>query len=334
MSSSAVDETQKIIHITENPKTDQLLKGTGRDGDHSFTLIPSDTGGTRAKPSDVTAFKDPLGWGVIVELLFATKSEEAHQVAKRKDLMDSERNRALILGVEKRYGEMDEETDEEIDNETDKNMGNQEVCNDLASQSTGFGSLSRGLCDPTVHQPVLQPISAVQIDIGEGREQLESYKNNIQSRFPILQENWLKWLRQEMSAFLTKDSVLPKDNSAHNSNVFPPLRGREPVTAIILLVLALGKICDWQAPFPELRLIEVRNLRRKGLVDGDLIPGLPFYAEATRILGISHGSNALCLIRAQILAALYASLAGYVYKSSYWIDEACKRCHIHVPKWV
>ncbi len=112
---------------------------------------------------------------------------------------------------------------------------------------------------------MLQPISAVQVDIKEGEEQLKSYKNYIQSMFPIMRKGWLEDLGEAISTFLEKPSVLPEKRSACNSNIFPPLRERSPTTALILLVFALGKICDWKAPFPELGLVGVRNWDGKGL---------------------------------------------------------------------
>lgn len=320
--SSVERETQQIIDISKDPKTDQqrLSGETGQDEGHSLTLIPNDIGGTSPKPSDVTASQGPLAWVATRELLLDPKSEEA--LLQRKYLIELEENRGLILGSAKPYGK------------TDKKMGDKEIGNDLASRGTGFGSLSRGLCESTVHQHMLQPISAVQVDIKKGEEQLKSYKNHIQSTFPIMQKGWLEDLGKAMSAFLAKPSLLPENRSACNSNIFPPLRERSPTTALILLVLALGKICDWKAPFPELGLVDVRNWGREGLEDGGLIPGLAYYAEATSILGNLHGGTALWRIQAGILAALYASLAGYVHNSSCWIEEACTCCQTHVRKWV
>ncbi|KAI9753975.1 MAG: hypothetical protein M4579_004905 [Chaenotheca gracillima] len=138
-------------------------------------------------------------------------------------------------------------------------------------------------------------------------------------------------------------------------------------TALILLVLALGKICEngnW-VPGP---LVEPVNLQDSPSVNVkqspgsysssinsamspddraphptnpsspsassawkrniDVIPGLAYYAYATDILGNLHGGHDLPHVQAGILAGLYAGQLGRVMESWSWIHWASTKCQI------
>lgn len=90
----------------------------------------------------------------------------------------------MIPGGKKTY--------EETDEETDKKTWDEGVSNDLASRSTGFGSLSRGKHESTVHQ--LVPISAVQFNCSEAKSSLRAIRTISRACFQFLRKTG--WTRR------------------------------------------------------------------------------------------------------------------------------------------
>jgi hypothetical protein len=68
--------------------------------------------------------------------------------------------------------------------------------------------------------------------------------------------------------------------------------------------------------FVKNRYSKARNL--------DLIPGLPYFALATDILGNQTGGNSLQHVHANILASLYHGQLGRVLESHAYINNACR----------
>ena len=139
---------------------------------------------------------------------------------------------------------------------------------------------------------------------------------------------------------------------------------RRVSTAIVLLVMALGKIFEHKAdlpgPIPEVRkekfspgntssphshtpspatavsspasIVEQRlssPLIRKNDRNFDIIPGLAYFARATEMLGGIQG-NDLPHVQANLLAALYTSQLACTIESWTWIHHACRACHFLV----
>ncbi|KAF2877899.1 hypothetical protein BDV95DRAFT_6112 [Massariosphaeria phaeospora] len=121
--------------------------------------------------------------------------------------------------------------------------------------------------------------------------------------------------------------------------------------AIILLVLALGKVCEWRRPLPA--PYNDRNPLSRGdwgypqesprssndsfgedsdgrLRNIDLLPGMAYYAYASDILGNQQGGNTVAHAQAHLLAALYQGQFARVLESWSWINNACRICLVLV----
>ncbi|KNG46756.1 c6 zinc finger domain-containing protein [Stemphylium lycopersici] len=116
--------------------------------------------------------------------------------------------------------------------------------------------------------------------------------------------------------------------------------------AIVLLVLALGKVCSYTAPLPapqnDRKLYvhsEYGYIRNSPNTNGsftsetshdsrprniDVLPGMAYYAYATDILGNQLGGNTTAHAQAMLLAALYLSQYARVLESWRWIQNACR----------
>ncbi|KAF3029157.1 hypothetical protein E8E12_000380 [Didymella heteroderae] len=110
--------------------------------------------------------------------------------------------------------------------------------------------------------------------------------------------------------------------------------------ALVLLVLALGKICAHHDPLPSPQSDKMSHanggwgVHANGSFDSDtdnnrprnvdILPGMGYFAYATDILGNQQGGNTVAHAQAMILAALYLSQFARVLESWSWINNACR----------
>lgn len=111
--------------------------------------------------------------------------------------------------------------------------------------------------------------------------------------------------------------------------------------AIVLLVLALGKVCAYtdRLPHPQGDKGPFTNGAAWGQMNGsfnsdmsddsrprniDILPGMAYFAYATDILGNQQGGHTVAHAQAMILAALYLSQFARVLESWSWINSACR----------
>ncbi|KAF1351537.1 hypothetical protein EJ07DRAFT_168937 [Lizonia empirigonia] len=111
--------------------------------------------------------------------------------------------------------------------------------------------------------------------------------------------------------------------------------------ALVLLVLALGKVCAHHEPLPSPQSDKMSHTNGGWGVhaDGsfnsdtsddnrprnvDALPGMGYFAYATDILGNQQGGNTVAHAQAMILAALYLSQFARVLESWSWINNACR----------
>jgi hypothetical protein len=118
--------------------------------------------------------------------------------------------------------------------------------------------------------------------------------------------------------------------------------------AIVLLVLALGKVCQHKDPLPAPQAdrnpmageswgysrdsprsannsfnSESTDARPRNI---DILPGMAYFSCATDILGNQNGGNTVAHAQAMLLAALYLSQFARVLESWSWINNACRIC--------
>ncbi|KAI1122190.1 hypothetical protein F5Y10DRAFT_281884 [Nemania abortiva] len=153
-----------------------------------------------------------------------------------------------------------------------------------------------------------------------GRDEVElyarSFKENILNMHPIIGPNDLDsmveaFLEARSGAATTQPVTLPvtADNH-HAASREPGLPQRSIDEAVVLLVLALGKICLHSHTTP------------------DAIPGLQYFVLATRIMGSQVGGCDLEHVHGQILAGLYCGQIGRVVDSSFYISWASRTIQI------
>ncbi|KNG44379.1 c6 zinc finger domain-containing protein [Stemphylium lycopersici] len=196
---------------------------------------------------------------------------------------------------------------------------------------------------------------------------LKSYMDSMHMFHPFINEVKLKRMFREFSDQYSPESRgtgvrSPAVNGVHQLNPgikrkrsasgidgLPSARGeieRSLRNAIVLLVLALGKVCSYTAPLPAPQNdrnpyvhSEYGYIRNSPNTNGsfasetsddsrprniDILPGMAYYAYATDILGNQQGGNTTAHAQAMLLAALYLSQFARVLESWSWINNACR----------
>ncbi|KAI5364420.1 hypothetical protein J4E82_011467, partial [Alternaria postmessia] len=193
---------------------------------------------------------------------------------------------------------------------------------------------------------------------------LRSYMEIMHIFHPFMNENGLRRMFNDFSDQYSPDATplnahspalvhgVKRKRSESNLEGLPSRRGeieRSLCNAIILLVLALGKVCSYKDPLPAPQddpHPHVRSERGyirdspppKGSFSNfnsnisdencpkniDLLPGLAYYAYATDILGNQQGGNTVAHAQAMLLAALFFSQYARVLESWSWISNACR----------
>ncbi|KAL5421793.1 hypothetical protein PMIN06_013135 [Paraphaeosphaeria minitans] len=124
--------------------------------------------------------------------------------------------------------------------------------------------------------------------------------------------------------------------------------------AIILLVLALGKVCLHTAKLPHPQSdrqpaangtwgyhrdsprsatdsfsSDASDTRARNI---DILPGMAYFSYASDILGNQSGGNTIAHAQAMLLAALYLGQYGRVLESWSWTNNACRICLVLIRR--
>ncbi|KAF2730089.1 hypothetical protein EJ04DRAFT_445911 [Polyplosphaeria fusca] len=125
---------------------------------------------------------------------------------------------------------------------------------------------------------------------------------------------------------------------------------------IVLLVLALGKVCEYDKPLPAPQSDRNTMTNNYGVTDSsprsantsfsgddgndtrprnmDCMPGMAYFCYATDILGNQQGGNTVGHAQAMLLAALYLGQFARVLESWSWINNACRVCLILIKEQI
>ncbi|KAF1831715.1 hypothetical protein BDW02DRAFT_571770 [Decorospora gaudefroyi] len=188
---------------------------------------------------------------------------------------------------------------------------------------------------------------------------LKSYMETMHTFHPFMNESKLKRMFREFSDQYSPDvrttsarspaaglhqlnHSLKRKRSTNGYDWTGPPRGeieRSLRNAIVLLVMALGKVCSHTARLPAPQSDRGSyddnwgspnaSFNSEGSNDGrprniDILPGMAYYAYATDILGNQQGGNTTAHAQANLLAALYVSQFARVLESWSWINNACR----------
>jgi hypothetical protein len=195
-------------------------------------------------------------------------------------------------------------------------------------------------------------------------ELLRSYLETMHIFHPFMNETKLRRMFNDFSDQYSPDAKplnahspapvhgVKRKRSGSNLDGLPAGRGeieRSLRNAIVLLVLALGKVCSTTGPLPAPKNDRYSNIhsecgsiRNSPYPNGsfnsvnsetfneyrpkniDLLPGMAYYAYATDILGNQQGGNTVAHAQAMLLAALFLSQYARVLESWSWINNACR----------
>ncbi len=221
--------------------------------------------------------------------------------------------------------------------------------------NTGFSSSAGGNAKRVPRKSIgeLNHKGTLMINLETCLNLLESYIDHIHILHPFLQK---VWLTQEVNLFAKSFNPTEHDcihTSFIPSDSFMPKNARHKpaalsiTTAVVLLVMALGEICEWKDALPgpvqdrtqlsrqqsfqfghmsQMPSSEGLSSFEKGLNNADVIPGMAYYTYATQILKSMHGGVKLIHIHAKLLAGLYAGQLARVFESWDWIAQACRVC--------
>jgi hypothetical protein len=193
---------------------------------------------------------------------------------------------------------------------------------------------------------------------------LESYERNMHNLHPFLNRSKIQKMFREFKDQYSPDARPSNTMSpaAHHVSVgmkrkrsssafgepYQPKGAieRSLRNAIVLLILALGKVCSYKErkPLPSPKSDRNPHATRgawgpgPGTLNGsfgsdtsedrerniDIMPGMAYYSYATDILGNHHGGLTIAHAQAFILAALYISQFARVLESWSWINSACR----------
>ncbi|KAF7578808.1 C6 zinc finger domain containing protein [Pyrenophora tritici-repentis] len=196
---------------------------------------------------------------------------------------------------------------------------------------------------------------------------LKSYMESMHIFHPFMNEGKLKRMFREFSDQYSPEARTanvrsPATNGVHQLN--PGIKRKRSASgldglpsprvdierslrnAIVLLVMALGKVASYTDPLPAPQNDRspyvhsewgyIRNspnpngsFASEGAEDSrprniDILPGMAYYAYATDILGNQQGGNTTAHAQAMLLAGLYLSQYARVLESWSWINNACR----------
>lgn len=198
-------------------------------------------------------------------------------------------------------------------------------------------------------------------------ELYESYIENIHALHPFMNASKLRRMIKKFSeqyspditAKYTKFTKSPAPNALRDQQLSKSLKRKRSASAygesystkgaierslrnaLVLLVLALGKVCAHHNPLPSPQSDRISRTNGSWGVHAngsfnsytsddnrprnvDLLPGMGYFAYATDIVGNQQGGNTVAHAQAMILAALYLSQFARVLESWSWINNACR----------
>lgn len=183
--------------------------------------------------------------------------------------------------------------------------------------------------------------SQLSLDERKIQEYISNYKEYIHNMHPLIPP---KDLDAMAMSFLEETGASKASSHADEPVHKRYTPKRSPDHALLLLVIALGKICGWrdrrlpyipsQAGSPSPREYEYAattshqspmhaSTASPALLENrETTPGLEYFAYAINILGNHFGAYSLTIIHAHILACLYYEQLGYIIPSFRYIRFA------------
>jgi hypothetical protein len=195
---------------------------------------------------------------------------------------------------------------------------------------------------------------------------LASYDQNMRTLHPFLNPSKLQKMCREFKEQYSPDTRAANIASPADYHLNPGLKRKRSGSAIgevktprgaiehslrnaiVLLVLALGKVCSYKEKKPLPSPQSDKGVPTSGAWGSfapsshpnssfnsdtsddsrprniDIMPGMAYYSYATDILGNHHGGLTVAHAQAFILAALYINQYARVLESWSWVNSACR----------
>ncbi|KAI9710171.1 MAG: hypothetical protein M1812_007502 [Candelaria pacifica] len=318
-----------------------------------------------------TAAQKLLWWPSIQDLINGIKVDKNY-------VMDGEETRGILRLYGKGEGcDVKDEDQSRMSNSPSNPSESDDTPSCQASSlseslwGTGFDMPNSASLKRPEHDNVggLNPDGSLKLDPSTLQRLLTAYMNNIHILHPILDKQQITEIIERFAASYNRSNVTlssfaePAATSPNNPNMDPKRkRSTVPIlnrnshmiglklfpersisSVLVLLVLALGKICEHRDPLPSLNETlrmgmssqrtsvdecTLFNVSDSSLKNADVVPGLAYYAYATNILGNLHGGNDLSHVQAHLLAGLYAGQLARVLESWKWVNSACTACQV------
>jgi hypothetical protein len=170
----------------------------------------------------------------------------------------------------------------------------------------------------------------------------DSYNTNMHTQQPFIDQSELEKMFKEFSNQYSPDVMSDSAaSSAADALINSGMKrrrsskgaiGRSLRNAIVLLVLAVGKVCAYtdQLPSPSSDKHTNTDTDDNRPRNVHILPGMGYFAYATEIFSSQHGGNTVAHAQAMILMALYLGQYVRVMESWSWINNACRVTMIHV----
>jgi hypothetical protein len=229
---------------------------------------------------------------------------------------------------------------------------------DKASPASLNGSTSR---EHWEHPGGLGPDGKPDFRVAVVDQLLASYDENMRTLHPFLNPSKLQKMCREFKEQYSPDFKGPNVASPAEYALNPGLKRKRSGStygdtktprgaiehslrnAIVLLVLALGKVCSYKEKVPLPSPQSDKGIPPSGAWGShpngsfnsetsddtrprniDIMPGMAYYSYATDILGNHHGGLTVAHAQAFILAALYINQFARVLESWSWVNSACR----------
>ena len=190
-------------------------------------------------------------------------------------------------------------------------------------------------------------LSWLKINPERVKQLYESYMRHIHHLYPFLGESRLK---TEIYHFVNLYCIPQQNLSVEEGCRGHRFIERSINNAIVLLVLAVGAICEWRdKPLKPVSnwtsyihdpqgilasILTYEQSKYSPPKNTEEIPGFSYFVFGTCILGTLQGGCRLSHVHASLLAGLYAGQMASPFQSYAWISQASRACQMLMRRYV
>jgi hypothetical protein len=380
--------TSNSIHIfSTKPDRHNMIIGVLTGACLELTILFPETLQGRENGSDtlMTSFENPAKInseeGLLIPVEHTAAAHKLLMWPSIKQLLSYEYDEDYVMRLEEGrglisiYGQGEISTADDTQQPTNPLTSDNGGFNEKKTNADGRSKLQSAESSSDVDAEIDQ-FGLLKLDARTARKYHRSYLDHMHKLHPFLNQSELEmkvnayircYCPENQPSTMEPDSQCPKKGCANShdelnrpqssvktSSASPrPRVGRNIGIAIIILVFALGAICECSYPLPGLIMEEKANFEQEeiprtfgpskakttndkhsscdefGYVKNlQAVPGLALYGFTTTILGNHQGGVELEHVQAGLLAGLYASQLAHPFQSHGWICQAARACQV------